>query len=80
MTTFQAALLHLMSGLAAVAAAVALALTGHIDGTVALAIVVAALGISGTGLAGAVAISSPAKTQSSTASPPSVTRTPSSTT
>lgn len=80
MSTLQAALLHSIGGIVAVAAAVVLALTGHIDGTVALAIVVSGTGISGTGVAGTVAASSAARAQPPAAPASSATRTPPSTT
>lgn len=52
MTAFQQALLHAGGGLIAAVAAVVLAVTGHITGNDAVLIVLAAVGISGTGVAG----------------------------
>ena len=60
MTNLQAALLHALGGVVAIAAAVVLAVTGHITGTDALAIILAAGGISGTGLAGSTVAAKPA--------------------
>ena len=76
MTKLQAALLHGGMGVVAIAAATVLAILGHITGTDALAIILAAGGVTGTGLAGTLTgttavTTTPAKPASSAASPPS---------
>lgn len=52
MTALQQGLAHLILTVAAIVAATVLAATGHVDGTDTLAIIVAAAGIGGTGIAG----------------------------
>ena len=82
MTAFQQAILHTVMLVAVVAAAVVLALTGKITGPEALAILIAAAGITGTGVAGTVStLSSQLSSQTSTppvqaALPPAPTPTP----
>lgn len=76
MTKLQAALLHGGMGVVAIAAATILAILGHITGTDALAIILAAGGVTGTGLAGSLTgttttTAPPARATSSAASPPS---------
>lgn len=80
MTTFQQALFHAILGCVAIAAAVILAVLGKVDGAEALAIVIAAGGITATGIAGSVTLPSTpasqpasAKTAASTLTPPSTT-------
>ncbi len=79
MTTFQQAVLHAALGIVAIAAAVILALLGKIDGAEALAIVIAAGGITGTGIAGAVTTPVTTAVQPAAAKPAASTLTPPST-
>ena len=65
MTAFQSAIIHLVVAVCAIAAAIALAVTGHITGGEAIGVVIAAAGISGTGVAGAIGA-----TTTVTSSPP----------
>ena len=51
MTPYQQSLMHLILGVVAIVAAVALSITNHVSGTDALAIIIAAGGITGTGIA-----------------------------
>lgn len=74
MTKLQAALLHGGMGVVAIAAATVLAILRHITGTDALAIILAAGGVTGTGLAGTftgttTTTTTPARPTSSAASP-----------
>lgn len=55
----QQQLIHAGLGLAGVAGAVVLAVTGHVSGDAALTVIVAAAGIGGTGIAGASSTPAP---------------------
>ena len=66
MTALQQALIHAAGGFIAAVAAVVLCVTGHITGSDAVLIVLAAVGISGTGVAG----SSPTTITTTTTAPP----------
>lgn len=76
-TALQQGLAHLVLTVCAIVAATVLAVTGHIDGTDALAIIVAAAGIGGTGVAGVATVVNSAKAVSPSvvkpASPPAPT-------
>lgn len=77
MTPFQSALLHLVVALAAIASATVLAVTVHITGGEAIGVVIAAAGISGTGIAGVTSVAS--SVTSSTPAKPAATAVPAAT-
>ena len=70
MTPFQQGLLHSILGVVAIIAGVVLSITNHISGTDALAIIIAAGGITGTGIAGVTSGPRTVTTQSTVAKPP----------
>ena len=70
MTPFQQGLLHSILGVVAIIAGVVLSITNHITGTDALAIIIAAGGITGTGIAGVTSGPRTVTTQSTVAKPP----------